>query len=169
MATKARESGGTVDCTLAHSVKSFLFNALMSCSTESSRMGSGVVIVAVNSGCVYHSLLRAPNRGHIPQSSGFRNNCYKHYLVYKTACIHPRSQEICKCSPDHLQARSVGRFPFESTMTTRRNQAEVGVLLRSEANCVSSSITRPERLQFKNASILRERGNKGFENNPERR
>jgi len=47
VATKARDIGGTTDCTLAHSIKSFLFNALMSCSTESSRMGSGVMMVDV--------------------------------------------------------------------------------------------------------------------------
>ena len=69
VATKARDARGTADCTLVHSTKIFLFNALMSCSTESSRTGSGIMIVAVNPGGPRHSLY-ASSQGYIPRSSG---------------------------------------------------------------------------------------------------
>jgi hypothetical protein len=48
MATRAREAGDTVDCSLVHSTNSFSFNALMSCSTESSRTGSKDMVATVN-------------------------------------------------------------------------------------------------------------------------
>ena len=50
MSTKAREVGGSVDCIPIHSMRSFLFNALMSCSTESSRTESKIMMVAENYG-----------------------------------------------------------------------------------------------------------------------
>lgn len=49
VATNIREAGGTDDCTLAHSINSFLFNALMSCLMEKSRTGSGVMVAMVDS------------------------------------------------------------------------------------------------------------------------
>jgi hypothetical protein len=55
VATKAGDAGDIADCTLVHSIKSLLFNALTSCSTESSRMGSGVMVVVVNSRGARHS------------------------------------------------------------------------------------------------------------------
>ena len=42
---RARDIGGIADCTRAHSMKSFLFNAPMSCPMESSRVASGVMVV----------------------------------------------------------------------------------------------------------------------------
>ena len=47
LVAKARETGGS-DCTLLHSINSFLFNALMSCSTESSRTESRDMVAATN-------------------------------------------------------------------------------------------------------------------------
>ena len=44
MATRARDLGGIADCTRAHSIKSFLFNAPMSCSIERSRAASCVMV-----------------------------------------------------------------------------------------------------------------------------
>ena len=48
MATGARDVGEIADCARVYSMKSFLFNALISCSTESSRAASGTIVVAVN-------------------------------------------------------------------------------------------------------------------------
>jgi len=50
VATRAQDTGGIADCILVHSMDSFLFNALMSCSTESSRTGSGAMVVVANRG-----------------------------------------------------------------------------------------------------------------------
>ena len=61
VATKARDAGGAADCTLAHSIESFLVNALMSCSAESSRTGSGVMMVAVNPGQFGFTKPRTPS------------------------------------------------------------------------------------------------------------
>ena len=44
VATKLRDGGGIVDRIRAHSPKSFLPNALMSCSRESSRAASDVIV-----------------------------------------------------------------------------------------------------------------------------
>ena len=60
VATKAREVGGTLDCTPQYSIKSFLLSALMSCSTESSRTESRVMVVVVIPRGVRHSF-RAPS------------------------------------------------------------------------------------------------------------
>lgn len=47
-ATKTQEAGDTVDCNLINSINSFAFSALMSCPTESSRMRSRVMMIAIN-------------------------------------------------------------------------------------------------------------------------
>ena len=47
VATRTRDIGGIADCTRAHSVQNFLLNALMSCSRESSRVASGMMMVGV--------------------------------------------------------------------------------------------------------------------------
>ena len=61
VATRARDIGGTADCSRVHSTKSFLFSALTSCSTESSRTGSRDMVVAINPG-LRHSW-RTSSRG----------------------------------------------------------------------------------------------------------
>ena len=57
VATKAGDAGDIADCTLVHSIKSLLFNALTSCSTESSMMVSEVMMVVVNPGGPRHSFM----------------------------------------------------------------------------------------------------------------
>jgi len=62
----------------------------------------------------------------------------------------------------------LGNFPFGLMMTTRCNLAEV-VLLRSEANSVNSSMKSSVRLQSRNARVLSEGEEDGFENRMEKK
>ena len=48
LVTKARVTGGIANWILLHSINSFSFNALMSCSMESSRTESSDIVVATN-------------------------------------------------------------------------------------------------------------------------
>ena len=48
VATRLRDEGGIVERIRVHSPKSFLSNALMSCSRENSGTASGVMVAGVN-------------------------------------------------------------------------------------------------------------------------
>ena len=65
--SRTPEVGDAVDCNLVHSMNSFSFNALMSCSMESSKTESRVMVVIVNPGSwsARHSL-RLASQGHVP-------------------------------------------------------------------------------------------------------
>ena len=63
---------------------------------------------------------------------------------------------------------TLGSSPFEFTMTTRCNCAEA-VFLWSEANCFNSSMKSSVGLQSKNARVLSEGEEDGFEKMIEKR
>ena len=63
MTAWARDLGRIADCIWAHSIKSFSFNVVMSCSIESSRAASGVMIeVDIGKHATFLGWRPAPNR-----------------------------------------------------------------------------------------------------------
>jgi len=79
-----------------------------------------------------------------------------------------RTSTTGTCFPSASIDAKPGSFPFELTITTRCNRAEV-VFLRLEAKRISSSMKSSVRLQSKNARVFSEGGEDGFENRTEKR
>jgi hypothetical protein len=71
-ATDVRDAGGTFDWMVVNSVKSLLFNAVMSCSTESSRATSRAIVVVAN--VKPGTVLVLCDNSHAPRSSSSRFN-----------------------------------------------------------------------------------------------
>ena len=79
-----------------------------------------------------------------------------------------RTSTTGTCLPSASMQANLGRIPFELMMTTRYSHAEV-VFLRLKANCVSSFIKSPSRLQSKNAMVFNRGEEGGSENKAENR
>ena len=105
-----RDAGGTFDRRLVNSVKSFSFNALMSCSTESSRATSRAIMVVAD---VKFGTVPLRDNSHAPKAGQSHPsfcewlqveidfNCYK--SQYRKKC--------CTCaSRGTLMVISVGLF-----------------------------------------------------------
>ena len=90
---KPREMGGTDNCTLLHSINSFSFNALMSCSTESSRTESRDMVAATNTAAALLPQFHCGKIGDI--------NSGRHPMCASPTCITPSPVgRDCRSSPN---------------------------------------------------------------------
>jgi len=116
VATRTRGVGDTVDCNLVHSINSFSFNALMSCSTESSRTESRVMVIS-QPWSARHSFCVA-SQGHVPTQVVDHNLVTwlsQPLPVLSIPCSYAyglgKSVKIFVSLPDHVQVTSAGTNP----------------------------------------------------------
>jgi hypothetical protein len=89
VAIKPRDGGGIVERIRAHSLKSFLPNALMSCSRESSRAVSGVMVARINPGRTRPCRSISETRGNLTPVAQ-TNHSTQRLLVARLAFLHCR-------------------------------------------------------------------------------
>ena len=112
LVAKPREMGGIANCTLLHSINNFSFNALMSCSTESSRTESRDMVAATNAVAPRHSFSQTHSGAVDPAST------HPFRISLSRLNFHPPTSEFeARVQPRKVDDINSGRQPMCASST----------------------------------------------------